>query len=173
MIWIELRRCIVTFSVKTEIQRVFWIFFDETKISKKSPIQKVLKTLILHINNSKVINKLANKKFFNKKTDNLNFFQPKLICQFVRIHMNYCRFFSNFWKPCLVTNVWVVFANRFDRLSRNFLSVIAVFFAKTSYNKKNYSMNIVRIWFSPQYQWTTEKSFPSKFCNRPLTQILT
>ena len=48
--------------------------------------------------------------------------QPKLVCQFVRIHINFFRFFSNSWKPRLSNNVWVVFANRFDRLSRNFLS---------------------------------------------------
>ena len=36
---------------KSEIQRVFCILPDMTEIFKKSIIQKVLRTLILHINN--------------------------------------------------------------------------------------------------------------------------
>ena len=42
------RRCILTFPAKSEIQTVFFILPDETKIWKKSTIQKMLRTLILH-----------------------------------------------------------------------------------------------------------------------------
>ena len=41
------------------------------------------------------------------------------------------RFSSNFWKPRLSKNVWDVFAKRFDRLSRNFISVEPSLFART------------------------------------------
>ena len=46
------------FPAKSEIQRVFWILPDETKICKKWTIRNMLRTLILHINNSKKL--LAN-----------------------------------------------------------------------------------------------------------------
>ena len=35
-------------------------------------------------------------KLVNKKTGNATFIQPKLICQFFRIHVNFVRFFPNF-----------------------------------------------------------------------------
>ena len=37
---------------QSDFERVFCILSDETKIFKKSTIQKVLRTIILHINNS-------------------------------------------------------------------------------------------------------------------------
>ena len=105
------------------------------KCKKKSTIQKVLRTLILHNNNSrKLLTNKWKKKLFNKKTGNVTLFQPKLICQFFRIHMNFFRFFSNFWKPRLSKNVGVVFANFFNRFSRIFLSVMCSLFAKTCPN---------------------------------------
>ena len=58
---------IVTFSAKIEIQRVFSILPDETKIFKKSTIRKALRILILHINNSKKLCENVKKKFSNKK----------------------------------------------------------------------------------------------------------
>ena len=58
-------------------------------------------------------------------------FKPKLICQFVRIHMNFFWFFSNFRQSRLSRNLWVVFTNRFNRLPRNFLNVVRNLFAKT------------------------------------------
>ena len=48
--------------------------------------------------------------------------------------MIFFRFFSNFWKPRLSRNVWDVFAKRFDRLSRNLLSVVSSLFARTYLN---------------------------------------
>ena len=45
--------CIITFPAKSENQRVFRILPNRIKISKNSTIRKVLRTLILHINNSK------------------------------------------------------------------------------------------------------------------------
>ena len=65
---------------------------------------------------------------------NVTFFQIRLICQFVRIYMIFFRFFSNYGNPRLSKNVLVIFANRFDRSSRNFLSVVRCLFAKTYQN---------------------------------------
>ena len=45
--------------------------------------------------------------------------------------MIFFRCFPNFWKPRSSENVRVVFASRFDPLSRNFLSVMHTLFAKT------------------------------------------
>ena len=45
-------------------------------------------------------------KIVHQKTGNRTFFQPKLICQFVRIHMNFFRFFSN------LRNFLLVFTKR-------------------------------------------------------------
>ena len=61
--------------------------------------------------------------------------------------MNLFRFFSNFWKPRLSEKFWVVYAERSDRLSRNFLGVMRNLFAEkyqnfvTSFfqNKKKFS----------------------------------
>ena len=47
----RLRRMYRYILAKSEIQRVFCILPDMTEIFKKSIIQKVLRTLILHINN--------------------------------------------------------------------------------------------------------------------------
>ena len=44
--------------------------------------------------------------------------------------MIFFKFLSNFWKHRLSKNVWDVFAKRFDRLSRNSLSVVPSIFAK-------------------------------------------
>ena len=48
------------------------------------------------------------------------------------MHVNFFRFFSSFRKFRLSGNLWVVFAIRFDRLLRNFFSVVRSLFAKTS-----------------------------------------
>ena len=52
----------------------------------------MLKTLLLHITYRylKIINKLL-----NKKTGNVIYFQPKSICQFIRIHMIFFLIFDN------------------------------------------------------------------------------
>ena len=47
---------------KGDIQRVFWILSDKTKVKKKSTIRKALRPLILHVNNSKKIFKKLVKK---------------------------------------------------------------------------------------------------------------
>ena len=44
--------------------------------------------------------------------------------------MNFFRFSSNFRKFSLSKNLWVVFANRFDRLPKNFLSGVRNLFVK-------------------------------------------
>ena len=48
--------------------------------------------------------------------------------------------FSDFRKPRLSKNIWVVFVNRFDRLSRNFLSTVPSLFAKTYPNYMTLSL---------------------------------
>ena len=57
---LNLGRCIVIFTAKSEIQNVFCMLPNETKINKKSTIQKVLRTLILHINTSQKLVKIIN-----------------------------------------------------------------------------------------------------------------
>ena len=43
--------------------------------------------------------KINERKKFNKKTGNVTFFQPNLICQFVRTHEFFSDFFLNFENP--------------------------------------------------------------------------
>ena len=68
---------------------------------------------------------------FNKKAGNVTFFLDNIDLSICPYTYEICRFFSNFWKARLSKNIWVVFANRFNRLSRKFVSVVRSFFAKT------------------------------------------
>ena len=77
------------FPAKSKMQRVFRILPNGIKIFKKSTIRKVVKTLILHINNSRKL--LSGKKCFNKKTGKLTFL-AKIEWSIFRIHMNFFRF---------------------------------------------------------------------------------
>ena len=93
----------------------------------------MLRTSILHINNSKNFNKLV-RKIVQQKTGNVTFFSQNLFFYLSEWIWMFSDFFSNFWKPRFSKNVWVVLANRYDRLSRNFLSVVRSLFAKTYRN---------------------------------------
>ena len=70
------------------------------------------------------------KKIIQQKNLQRNFFLAKI---YLSICPNTYEFFQIlfFWKPRLSKNVLVVFANRFDRLSRNFLNVVRSHFAYT------------------------------------------
>ena len=68
---------------------------------------------------------------FNEKTGNVIFLAENDLSLFLSTY-EFFQIFSNFWKPRLSKNVSVVFANRFDRLSRKFLSAVRSRFAKES-----------------------------------------
>ena len=59
--------CIVTFPPKSEMQGIFRILHNRIKIRKKSTIRKVVRTLILRINNSEKLLTNKGRKSFNKK----------------------------------------------------------------------------------------------------------
>ena len=83
---------------KNEIQRVFCIHRDETKIFKKSTIRKVLRTLILHINNSKKLLKIFF-KMFNKKTGDVTFLAKIDLLIFLECILIFSDFFLIFENP--------------------------------------------------------------------------
>ena len=74
--------------------------------------------------------KLVKKKLFNKTTGNVFFLiQNRFVdlSEYIRIFLDFFLIFEN---PVYRKKNWVVFPNRFDRLSRNFLSVLRNLFAK-------------------------------------------
>ena len=92
----------------------------------------MLRTLIFHINKSpNLLIYISDKKLFNEKTGNVTFFLAKIDLPICPNTYELFQIFSNFWKLGFSKNVPVVFANLFDRLSRNFLSIVRSLFAKT------------------------------------------
>ena len=118
--------------------REYFVYFLMRQNSKKNQLFRRCREhwfYILLI--PKNYQQISKKKLFNNKTGNDTFFSQNWFVNFsdtYEIHTSYFRFFSSFWKPCLSKKNWVVFAIRFHRLSRNFLSTVCRLFVKTCAN---------------------------------------
>ena len=101
----NLRHRKLSFYLGTKFQSISW---STLRLTASSYISKwIFRDFIFQIifsssdgccteslNSKKLLTNFG-QKLINKQTGNPTFFSPKLICQFVRIYVNYFRFFSN------------------------------------------------------------------------------
>ena len=93
---------------------------DITKIWKKSTILKMLKTYVLHNNNSKKVSKICQKNncFINNQMTYCFLFQINLLI--FQNPYEFLNFFSKFWNINETLRIWDVFVTRFYTTNKNF-----------------------------------------------------
>ena len=106
--------------------------------------------------------KISEKKLFNIKTGNVTFLAQNWFVNLAKYIWIFSDFLIIFDNLVYRENVWVEFERRFDGLSRNFLSVERIFFAKTYPNFLTFD----RFFKTKKKFWILEKNLKKFTCTR-------